>query len=152
MKKTLKLFACLAFCLILAGCSSKKEESTTTKKTTDFSKIESSLLNSSYFSNHETVNKSTIEKKYSIDLSGATNVLMITSKDYDDASMVLIADKSVKSEIDSFVDSYNDQWVKMNYFPEQAELVKKATYKTSGDFVIYIVSSDNENVLKLINL
>ena len=131
--------------LLFTGCSTKKSS-------VDLKKIQNDLLSSSYFTNHEVVSKDTIEKKYNLDLEKTKNIVMIVSKDYDDASMVLIADKSAKTEIDKFVSSYKDQWVKMNYFPEEAELVKSATYKTSGDYVIYVVSKDSDKVLKLINL
>lgn len=141
MKKVLLI---LVGFLLVVGCSSKKES-------LDLNKIESELLSSEYFKNHEVVAKDKIEKKYSLDLSSINDVLMIVSKDYDDASMVLVADKKAKDEIDSFVSSYKDQWVKMNYFPEEAELVKKATYEVSGDYVIYIVSKNNDAVLKIIN-
>ena len=142
----MKKIILIAICFIcLVGCSSKN-------KTVDFSKLEKDLLASTYFNNHEVVEKNTMEKRYSLDLKTAKNVLMISSKEYNDASMILIADKSVESEIDTFVAAYNDQWVKMNYFPDEAELVKKATYKTSGDYVVYIVSSNNDAVLKLINM
>ncbi len=66
--------------------------------------------------------------------------------------MVLIADSKNKSEIDTFVSSYNDQWVKFNYFPDEAELVKKATYKIVNNYVIYVVSSNNDDVLKIIGV
>ena len=142
MKKLLVVLTVL-FCVV--GCSSKKES-------LNFNKLEKDLLSSSYFSNHEVVSQDALEKRDSLDLKNVKNVLMISSKDYNDASMILIADKSVKSEIDSFVSAYNDQWVKMNYFPEEAELVKKATYKVMGDYVVYIVSKENDSVLKMINL
>lgn len=140
-----KILVILVLLIGVVGCSSKS-------KSVDFKKIESDLLSSSYFKNHEVISKDTIEKRYSLDLKKAKNVLMIASKDYNDASMILIADKDVKDEIDSFVSAYNDQWVKMNYFPEEAELVKKASYQTIDNYVVYIVSSDNNSVLKLINL
>lgn len=129
--------------LLVVGCSSKKSS-------LDLKKVQDELLKSEYFKNHEVVSKDKIEKKYSLNLKDTDDVLMIVSKDYDDASIVLVADKKVKSEIDSFVSSYNDQWVKMNYFPEQAELVKKALYQDKDNYVIYIVSKNNSEVLKLI--
>ena len=140
-----KLFVLLFSLLLISGCTSKKDS-------LDLNKIQNDLLNSEYFKNHEVVSKDTIEKRYSLDLKDIDDIIMISSKEYDDASMVLIADKKVKTEIDSFVSAYNDQWVKMNYFPEQAELVKKATYKTSGNYIIYIVSKNNDDVLKITNL
>lgn len=143
-----KVLVVLFSFLLLVGCSTKKSS----EKSVDLNQIQKDLLTSTYFSNHEAVNKETLEKRYSIDLTDSKEIVMIASKSYDDATMVLIADKKVKSEIDEFVSAYNDQWVKMNYFPEQKELVEKAIYKTSGDYVIYVVSKDNDAVLKIINL
>ncbi len=144
MKKILlTVFVCL---LVVTGCGDKKEE----KK--DLKAIEKKIVALDNFKKHESVSKDTIEKKYSIDL-GDADVLMLASKEYDDASIVFIAEKNdkVKTEVDAFVKSYNDQWVKMNYFPEQKELVEKATYKTDGQYIIYIVSKNNDEVLKIVN-
>ena len=141
MKKILVVLLGLFLCI---GCSSKKSS-------LDLKKMEKDLLASKYFSNHEVVSKDTIEKKYSLKLNDS-DILMLISKDYDDASVVLVADSKNKSEIDAFVSSYNDQWVKFNYFPEEAELVKKATYKTLDNYIIYIVSSNNDDVLKIMGV
>ncbi len=144
MKKIL-LFSLLCL-LVVTGCGSKKEEKKNLKD------IEKKIIALDNFKNHESVSKDTIEKKYSIDL-GDADVLMIAAKKYDDASIVFITEKNdkTKTEVDAFVKAYNDQWVKMNYFPEQKELVEKATYKTEGNYIIYIVSENNDEVLKIVN-
>lgn len=145
-----KIVICVCACLLLlTGCGSKKNENTAKK---DLKQIESRLLELSNFKNHESVSKSSIEKKYSLDL-GDADVMMIASKSFDDATMVLVIESNdqTKKEIDAFVNAYNDQWVKMNYFPEQKELVEDATYEKNSDYIIYIVSKNNDEVLKIVN-
>ena len=44
----------------------------------------------------------------------------------------------------------NSQWVGMNYFPKQKELVENGLYTTYNGYLIYIVSSDNDKVLNMI--
>lgn len=140
MKKILIMISCLLF----VGCSNKN---------LDFKKIEDKLISSNLFSNHEIVDEYIFSNRYTIDISKFDEVLMLSSTKYDDSTMVLIVspnNKDTKKEMESFINSYNNQWVIMNYFPKQKELVENGLYTSYSNYLIYIVSDNNEEVLKLI--
>lgn len=54
----------------------------------------------------------------------------------------------VKEKIDEYMDSLEEQW--KTYLPEQYELVKNRLEKELGDYLIYIVSIDNDLAYKTI--
>lgn len=143
MKKILLSLICF---LCVIGCGVKNNK-------LDLKKVEQTLSSSEYFPNHEVVDTDTISNRYSIDVSKFDETLMLSSTKYDDASIVFIAhpsNESTKKEFENFIDSYNSQWVGMNYFPEQKELVENGLYTTYNGYLIYIVSSDNDKVLNMI--
>ena len=143
MKKILLSLICL-FCVV--GCGVKNNK-------LDLKKVQQALSSSEYFSNHEVVSTDTISNRYSIDISKFDETLMLSSTKYDDATIVFIShpsNESTKKEFENFIDSYNSQWVGMNYFPEQKELVENALYTTYNDYLIYIVSNNNDAIINLI--
>lgn len=143
MKKILLSLICL-FGVI--GCGVKNNK-------LDLKKVQQTLSSSEYFSNHEVVSTDTISNRYSIDISKFDETLMLSSTKYDDASIVFIVhpnNESTKKEFENFIDSYNSQWVGMNYFPEQKELVENALYTTYNGYLIYIVSNNNDAIINLI--
>lgn len=50
----------------------------------------------------------------------------------------------VKEKLDTYMTNLEEQW--KTYLPDQYELVKNRLVKEYGDYLIYIVSSDNEAV------
>ncbi len=142
-----KIIFILSFFFLFTGCSNNK--------TLDLQSL-GSKITQEYLTNHEIGNIDTISGRYDIDTTNVKDSLVITSKDFDDATMVLILlpengkNKEVQQEMDEFLSSYRNQWVDMNYFPEQKDLVEKALSTTYNNYFIYIVSSDNENILKLV--
>lgn len=54
----------------------------------------------------------------------------------------------VKEKMDEYMKNLQTQWDA--YLPDQAELVKNRKETTIGDYLIYIISKDNELVLKTI--
>lgn len=56
--------------------------------------------------------------------------------------------KVVKEKIDEYMDALEKQWE--TYLPEQYELVKNRLEKELGDYLIYVVSIDNDLVYKTI--
>lgn len=54
----------------------------------------------------------------------------------------------VKKLMDKYMSDLQTQWD--TYLPDQAELVKNRLETTIGDYLIYIISNDNEAVLKTI--
>lgn len=142
-----KIIFILSFFFLFTGCSNNK--------TLDLQSLGSNITQE-YLTNHEIGNIDTISGRYDIDTTNVKDSLVITSKDFDDATMVLILlpengkNKDVQQEMDEFISSYHNQWVDMNYFPEQKDLVEKALSTTYNNYFIYIVSSHNEDILKLV--
>lgn len=142
--KIRRLIVSLFFVFCAIGCSNNSKIDLETK---------GNLLLEKYYLNHEIVDKDTVSKKYDINTSDVSNILFIAPKSYDDATMILVIspnNKNVMNETDRFKQSYEDQWVKFNYFPEQKDLVEKAIYTTYGDYIIYIVSEKNNEILEFL--
>ncbi|MCI5732815.1 MAG: DUF4358 domain-containing protein [Tenericutes bacterium] len=143
MKKILIAVICLLF---LSGCG-------VSKKKLDLNDVGNKLSSSKYFTNHEIINSDVVLNRYSIDTSKFEELMMLSSTKYDDATMVFIAypnNAETKKEFETFIDSYNSQWVGMNYFPEQKQLVENGLYTDYNNYLVYIVSEDNNRVLNII--
>lgn len=143
MKKILIVVICLLF---LSGCG-------VSEKKLDLNNLESKLSSSEYFENHEIISSDVVLNRYSIDTSKFEELMMLSSTKYDDATMVFIAypnNADTKKEFETFIDSYNSQWVGMNYFPEQKQLVENGLYTDYNNYLVYIVSKDNNKVLNMI--
>lgn len=54
----------------------------------------------------------------------------------------------VKAALDNYMVALENQWA--TYLPDQYELVKNRMYKEYGDYLIYIVSSDNDAIYNTI--
>jgi len=54
----------------------------------------------------------------------------------------------VKAALDNYMVNLENQWA--TYLPDQYELVKNRMYKEYGDYLIYIVSTDNELIYNTI--
>lgn len=54
----------------------------------------------------------------------------------------------VKEKIDTYMEKLEEQW--STYLPEQYELVKNRKEEKLGDYLIYIVSTDNDKVFEVI--
>lgn len=53
--------------------------------------------------------------------------------------------ENVKATIDKYMEKLEEQW--KIYLPDQYQLVKNRKYEEYGEYLIYIVSSDNDKVL-----
>ena len=132
MKKLLILVICI---LLLSGCGMSK-------KKLDLNNLESKLSASEYFLNHEIISSDIVANRYSIDTSKFEELMMLSSTKYDDATMVFIAypnNTNTKKEFENFIESYNSQWVGMNYFPEQKKLVENGLYTNYNNFYTIIL-------------
>lgn len=143
MKKILIAVICMLF---VSGCGVSEQK-------LDLNNVGSKLSSSEYFSNHEIISSDVVLNRYSIDTSKFEELMMLSSTKYDDATMVFIAypnNADTKKEFETFIDSYNSQWVGMNYFPEQKQLVENGLYTNYNNYLVYIVSEDNNKVLNMI--
>lgn len=143
MKKILIILGLILF----TGCSSKS---------IDLKNVETQIIDSSILTEPQVTDIDSFAKRYSLDIANISASLVITSKKFDSAEMVLVIlpksgkTNEVKEELDKFINSYNNQWVDMNYFPKQKELVENALNTTYHNYLIYIVSNDNDKLLNLI--
>lgn len=100
------------------------------------------------------VNDETLESQFNINKSDVKEYLikvpmMITSSN----SYIIIKPvdgkkDEVKEKIDEYMTKLEKQWE--TYLPEQYELVKNRLEKEYGDYLIYIISSDNDLVFETI--
>ena len=100
------------------------------------------------------VNDETLESQFNINKSDVKEYLikvpmMITSSN----SYIIIKPvdgkkDEVKEKIDEYMTKLEKQWE--TYLPEQYELVKNSLEKEYGDYLIYIVSSNNDLVFETI--
>ena len=100
------------------------------------------------------VNDETLESQFNINKSNVKEYLikvpmMITSSN----SYIIIKPvdgkkDEVKEKIDEYMTKLEKQWE--TYLPEQYELVKNRLEKEYGDYLIYIVSSNNDLVFETI--
>ena len=100
------------------------------------------------------VNDETLESQFNINKSDVKEYLikvpmMITS--YNSYIIIKPVDgkkDEVKEKIDEYMTKLEKQWE--TYLPEQYELVKNRLEKEYGDYLIYIVSSNNDLVFETI--
>ena len=94
-------------------------------------------------------------EKYGIDTSVFDEILVSTSENLDTSSMYAIflpketEIAKAEAEMKSFFEKYDQAWI-MGYFPEEEKLVKNRLEEKYGNYYIYIISKDNETVLKKI--
>lgn len=141
MKKVILIFGMI---ILLTGCSTSKKLNLET--------IGEKILKTSEFKNHEISSINTLTSRYGLKNIDSDEVLLITPLSFDDSKMVLIIlpKNDDKRVIDEIKNSYENQWIEFNYFPEEKELVENALYELYGNYIIYIVSKDNNEILKLI--
>lgn len=94
------------------------------------------------------------------------DLLNITSLDYEEISMGIPAilvksnmyivvkpkegkEETIKTAIDDYMTSLENQW--KNYLPDQYELVKNRKEGKIGDYLVYIISDDNDLVFNTIS-
>ena len=100
------------------------------------------------------VNDETLESQFNINKSDVKEYLikvpmMITSSNsYKIIKPVDSKKDEVKEKIDEYMTKLEKQWE--TYLPEQYELVKNRLEKEYGDYLIYIVSSNNDLVFETI--
>lgn len=152
MIKLKKILGILLACLFLTGCNQKETK-------LDFTTIKNEL-------NALTVNEETIftslkeyseedlKNIYSIDSNLTEEMHFMQSEDTNNASMYIIAlpkegkEKEIQEQINTFFESFELQADMYN--PENAVLIKNRMETKIGNYLIYIVSSNNNKVLEII--
>ena len=145
MKKILLVFV---MCLLLVGCTKDKEYNL------NLDDINTKLSETGLFSETEKIDISYIENKYGLDSTGIEEYSIYMARTSMSASMYAvfkISDDSAKERIENtFIDKYVHSWTDIVYEPEEAKLVEHMHKEKYGNYLIYIVSEDNDKALKVI--
>lgn len=150
MKKILYVIISI---ILLSGCSKNDVK-------LDLAKVESSLNNLTYeskamFGKNEMVDLEHLTVKYGFDSSNIDASLISMSTVTDSASMYAIflpkkgEKEAAKEAIEQFLTKYDRSWM-MGYAPDQEILVENRLEEEYGNYLIYIISNDNEKVLETI--
>lgn len=141
MKKILIVLALL----LMVGCGNKT--------TLNLEEVESSLNNSNLFSGNDNVKVDYLNKKYGLVTEGIKSATISMSSMLTSARMYAIFEAddvdAVKKNTDAFMKKYAASWM-MGYNLEQEALVENRMVTTYGNYIIYIISEDNNKALDLI--
>lgn len=139
----MKKFILVLVMILLVGCG---------KNSLDLESIESKIKDTNLFSNNM-VDLDYLNSKYGLDTEGISEAKICMSSMLDNASMYAIfkADNvnEVKKNTDAFMEKYSSSWM-MGYNLEQESLVENRVVTTYDNYIIYIISTDNEKVLNII--
>lgn len=112
------------------------------------------------FNDHETMTKEQLESIYQLDTSSMEEFLFVLPKGITNPNMYVIVKpvsgktNIVKEDMKNFLTKYDNSWGvgegAIPYFPEAVELINNRLERTYGNYLIYIVSSDNELIYKTI--
>lgn len=141
-----KIILILIMCFIVIGCG----------KTIilDFEKINNQLSKTNLFNETEKIDIEYIEDKYGLDSTGIEEYSIYMAQVSMSSSMYAIfkiTDDSAQNRIEStFIDKYVHSWTDIVYAPEEAYLVNNMHSEKYGNYLIYIISKDNDKVLDII--
>ncbi len=142
--------------VLLVGCNQKEVE-------LDLIKLYSGIESLNYkdsnnqirpLFNNEIIDNEKLQSKYDLDISNIDKILFSIPKEMDQASMYIIVlpkenkKDEVNNEIENFFIKYEQEWAL--YFPKEEALIKNRLQTSYGQYLIYIVSNDNNKVLNYI--
>ncbi|MEG2321869.1 MAG: DUF4358 domain-containing protein [Bacilli bacterium] len=144
MKKIL-LFIITLLCI--TGCGSTK---------IDLEKVKTNLNNLTYnddkmFANTY-IDSTLLNDKYGFDTKNIEEFVVCMSNNVTTSSMYAIflpKNEQANEDITNFIKKYKAGW-SMGYFPAEEKLVTDMKETKIGDYLVYIVSHDNEKVLETI--
>lgn len=138
--------------LFITGCS-------TQEKTLDLSEISKKLSSITYqdkqmFYKNDNMSTSKLKSKYQFDTTNIEAFVINMPTLMESANMYMIIlpkegkKEEVKQEIKALLEKIELSWTIGNYAPKEAEKVTNRLETTYGDYLIYIISEDNDLVLK----
>ena len=153
MKKIVIILLMVLFC---TGCNSESLESKKFDKDTAKEKIADLTFNNSEFKfdDSENINNMDALSVYGVDLTLLNDYLFYLSSDVVDPSMYLVVNSSeenksvVKYQIEELFNKYYNSY--NNYYPKEAKMIEDRLEKEYEDYLIYIVSYDNDKVYQAI--
>lgn len=143
MKKIVYIFMTLTL-LFITGCGNKK---------IDFSILENNIKNNDNFKDTEVLSLDDINYRYDIDTKDFGNSLIYYSNSLENANTIFVIEtlsNDGDKEYDKLVASYKASWLDNPYNLEEAAKVKNAYNETYNGYKIFIVSDNNEGVLKIV--
>lgn len=150
-----KILVILVAFILITGCGKGAEPD---NKSLDLTKIKTNLSNlvikdENYFDKEDGINNLDLLSSYSLDISLYDEYLISFPTEGIDPSMYIIVKPIkdtavVKYQIDDMFEAYYNSY--NAYYPEGAKLIKDRLEKTYGDYLIYIVSHDNDKVYNTI--
>ena len=150
MKKILLLIVCL---FMVTGCGNKKEDNVDVRLNMDKIKTNLSSLkisDSNPYSNMDSVNDLDLIEGYGIDVSLLDEYVIYISSSVEDPSMYMVLnikegnESVVKYQINDMFDKYLSAY--KGYYPEAAGIIENKMEKEYSDYLIYIISNDNQKV------
>lgn len=146
MKKFIRLFMLIA-CFGLVGCGSSSKE-------LNLNEIDKKLAETDLFSETEKIDLEYLEDKYGLISEGIVDYSVYMARASMSSSMYAIfkvENDEVKSNIESnFINKYTDSWTVNVYDAHEANLVNNMYSEKYQDYLIYIISEDNDKVLNII--
>ena len=153
MKKVFNILIVLGIIILCIGC---KNDATNKQFDKNYAKEEIGKLSLDgfKFSDEANVNNKSAIEVYGVDLTKTKDYLFYMSSEVVNPSMYLIVsvdeeNKAVlKYQINDMFDKYYSAY--NNYYPKEAKMIKDRLETEYSDYLIYIISSDNNSVLQVI--
>lgn len=135
--------------LLLVGCNKG-----TTNTDLNLDSINNNLKGTDLFTETESVDITYLEKKYGLSTEGISDYSVYMASKTMSASMYAIFkvdNDTAKENIENdFIDKYIDSWTVNVYDAHEADLVNNMYTEEYGNYLIYIVSEDNNKALEII--
>ena len=150
MKKILLLIVCL---FMVTGCGNEKEDNVDVTLNMDKIKTNLSSLkigDSNPYGNVDSVNDLDLIEGYGIDVSLLDEYVIYISSSVEDPSMYMVLnvkegnESVVKYQVNDMFNKYLSAY--KGYYPEAAGIIEAKMEKEYSDYLIYIISNDNQKV------
>lgn len=144
MKKIVYGFISLILIFTLTGCGSSKE--------IDLTKVYNSLH--SDFDGYVKVDDKVLEGNYDIDLTVFKDYMVVMNETGATSKMYAIFEAGdsyddASDEVSYFISKYKESWDN-NYFPDETKAVNDSVLEKYGNYFIYVVSSNPDDIISKI--
>lgn len=152
----MKKILILVMLLVVTGCGSKSIDLNSVYNNLNELKYNDEVI----FNDQLKMTSEDLKEKYGLNLEEVEDYLIVLPKAIKNPYMyVIVKPKNgktniVKDEIKDFLTKYDNSWGVGDggivYFPEAITYIENRLERTYGDYLIYIISPDNELVYKQI--
>lgn len=142
--KNLIFFIILLSLLSITGCSTTKDIS--------LKDIEESMSNSISFDSMKPGDKKTLKRFFGLNADDFEEVLIYqptSTMDVDELLLIKVKDSSQLDTIENTMDSRVENQIQVfrSYAPKQASILENYIIKVKGDYIIYIVNENSDEIL-----